>query len=347
RHRRRPGRRGAGGRRSPRSGPWGACSSPPATRLGGTDGGGAALGCWIRGPGRVFPGVGVVAVTGADRDARLDGEPVPMWTGIAVKGGQVLALGSARTGARSYIAIDGAIDTPPVLGSRSTFHMAGVGGVEGFAVKAGQTVPLGAGGGAAGWTVAETARPVIGETKRWTVCAVPGPDDDWIDEAGHARFLSADWTIQAKSNRTGIRLTGPEFSFTRRAYDKRPEHGQDPSNILDHGYPVGSVNLAGQTPIILAVDGPSTGGFINPYTVPSAEFWKLGQARPWDVLSFKAVSGKEALEMRRSIAGLCTADSLVRAWGRLPRSIPPRSRSSTASSSPASTRWASSPRAPA
>lgn len=308
-----PGRIGYWEQGFPPSGPMDSWSFRLANVLVGNDPDAAALECQYLGPSLRFTGDAVVAVTGADMDARLDGEPVPLWTSLAVKAGQVLALGSARTGARAYVALDGAIDTPPVLGSRSTFHMAGVGGVEGYALQAGQTVPLGAGGGTAGWTVTDSARPLIGETKRWTVCAVPGPDDDWIDEAGHARFLSADWTIQAKSNRTGIRLTGPEFTFTRRAYDKRPEHGQDPSNILDHGYPVGSVNLAGQTPIILAVDGPSTGGFINPYTVPSAEFWKLGQARPWDVLSFRAVSVKEALEMRRVIARLCTSASLVRA----------------------------------
>ena len=52
----------------------------------------------------------------------------------------------------------------------------------------------------------------------------------------------------------------------------------------------GAINLAGQTPIILVNDGPSMGGFINPYTVPSAAFWKLGQAKPAEILNFKAVS---------------------------------------------------------
>ena len=98
--------------------------------------------------------------------------------------------------------------------------------------------------------------------------------------------------MQAKSSRTGMRLTGPAFGFSERATNKRPEHGQDPSNILDHGYPLGAINLAGQTPIILINDGPSTGGFINPFTVPSAAFWKLGQARPGNVFRFRVGDGR-------------------------------------------------------
>ena len=131
--------------------------------------------------------------------------------------------------------------------------------------------------------------------------AVPGPNDDWIDADGHRRFLESDWTVQTRSNRTGFRLDGPAWSFTEKATRKRPEHGEDPSNILDHGYPVGAVNLCGQTPIVLVNDGPSTGGFINPYTVPSAAFWKLAQSKPGDVYRFRAVSVDEAQDQRRAI----------------------------------------------
>ena len=62
---------------------------------------------------------------------------MPLWESIAVKAGQTLALGSAKLGVRAYIAIAGGIDTPPWLGSRSTFHKAGVGGMEGRALQKG------------------------------------------------------------------------------------------------------------------------------------------------------------------------------------------------------------------
>jgi urea carboxylase len=83
-----------------------------------------------------------------------------------------------------------------------------------------------------------------------------------------------------------------------------------PSNIIDHGYPLGAINLAGQTPIILVHDGPSMGGFINPYTVPSAALWKLGQSRPGDIYRFRAISVADAQKLAREQTSIVGASSL-------------------------------------
>jgi allophanate hydrolase subunit 2 len=138
-----------------------------------------------------------------------------------------------------------------------------------------------------------------------------GPNDDWLSAESVEMFYATEWVVQSKSSRTGMRLTGPAFTFSDRAVDKRPEHGQDPSNIIDHGYPLGAVNLAGQTPIILINDSPSTGGFINPFTVASAAFWKLGQARPGERLRFSRVSITDAQALRRRLDSRATPDVLV------------------------------------
>jgi urea carboxylase len=233
-----------------------------------------------------------------------------MWESIAVEAGQTLALSFAKVGARAYIAIAGGIATSPWLGSRSTFHKAGVGGMDGHALKAGQVVPVGEAGGRPGRRIKDSARPPIATDKRWTIEAVPGPNDDWIDEAGHQRFLSVDWKLSSKSDRTGFRLEGPEWTFTDKAHNKTPEHGAEPSNIIDQGYPLGAINLAGQTPIILVNDGPSMGGFINPYTVPLCAFWKLGQSKPGDVYRFRSVDVDEAQAISAEIRDLCTESSI-------------------------------------
>lgn len=304
-----PGRLGFWEQGFPPSGPFDMWSHRLANILVGNPDDAAALECQFLGPSLRFGRDAVVAVTGADMGAELDGDAVPLWESFAVRAGQVLELGPARLGARAYIAIDGGIDTSPVLGSRSTFHMAGVGGVGGHALQEGQAVPLGPAGGTAGRRVEAECRPDISERKEWTIEAVPGPNDDWIDAASHDMFLSSAWKLLAKSNRTGFRLEGPKWNFTDLATNKRPEHGHDPSNILDHGYPMGAVNLCGQSPIILVVDGPSTGGFINPYTVASGAFWKLAQSRPGDIYRFKSVSVEEAQAQRRKIDRLCTTAS--------------------------------------
>ena len=123
-------------------------------------------------------------------------------------------------------------------------------------------------------------------------------------------FLNSAWKLQSKSDRTGYRLDGPEWSFTEKATHKGLEHGSYPSNIIDQAYPVGAINLAGQTPIILVNDGPSMGGFIVPYTVPSAVFWKLGQAKPGDSFNFIEVSIEEAQSLRNELNIICSELSL-------------------------------------
>jgi biotin-dependent carboxylase-like uncharacterized protein len=307
-----PGRLGFWEQGFPPSGPFDMWSHRLANLLVGNPEDAATLECQFIGPTLRLRRNAVIAVTGADMAPTLDGAPVALWESFAVGAGQTRALGAARAGARAYIAVSGGIDTPPVLGSRSTFHMAGVGGVGGYALKGGQEIPLGEGSGRAGRRVDPAARPDIAGQKQWEIEVVAGPNDDWIDAAGHEMFLASDWKLQAKSNRTGFRLDGPRrWTFTAAATEKRPEHGHDPSNILDHGYPMGAVNLCGQTPIILVVDGPSTGGFINPYTVPSAAFWKLAQSRPGDTYRFRAVALEEAQAMRRAIDARCREAALA------------------------------------
>ncbi len=306
-----PGRIGFWEQGFPPSGPVDDWSFRLANILVGNHRDTAALECQFIGPTLRFLADATIAITGADMGPTLDGQPCPAWRTLRVHSGQTLACAGARAGARAYIAMAGGIDVPPVLGSRATFHMAGVGGVDGYALKAGQMVPLGAPPAAVpDREVLPTCRPDIGPAREFLVACVPGPNDDWLDADCITRFYDSPWTVQAKSNRTGVRLTGPAFTFAARATAKRPEHGQDPSNILDHGYPLGAINLAGQTPIILINDAPSTGGFINPFTIPSVSFWQIGQARPGNILRFRRCSVAEAQEMRRARDRICSVDSL-------------------------------------
>lgn len=305
-----PGRIGFLEQGFPLSGPFDSWSFRQANLLVGNDRDAAALECQIVGPTLTLDCDCRIAVTGGDMRPTLDGEAIPMWTTVAARAGQSLALSAAITGARAYIALSGGIATQPVLGSRAVFHQAGVGGQ---ALVAGQTLPLGEAGEGGVFGVPEAARPPISADRTWQVEALAGPNDSWLSPAAVEAFFSADWTIQAKSSRTGIRLTGPDFTFSEKALNKNPDHGQDPSNIIDHGYPMGAVNLAGQTPIILVNDSPSTGGFINPFTVASAAFWKLAQARPGEVLRFRRIDLDQAGTLRAELDAVTRAGVLQRA----------------------------------
>jgi len=306
-----PGRIGTLNLGFPPSGPMDSWSFRLANILVDNEPGTAALECQFMGPSLKFNSDRVIAITGADMSPKLDGTPVPLWESLEVKKDQILEIAFATIGARSYIAFSGGINTTPWLGSRSTFHKAGVGGIDGKAIQDGQIIPLNKSKSVTGRKIKKNSIPVMSTNKKWSVGVVKGPNDDWVDEKGHKMFLNSDWKLQSKSDRTGYRLEGPKWSFTEKATNKGLEHGTFPSNIIDQGYPVGAINLAGQTPIILVNDGPSMGGFIVPYTVPSASFWKLGQAKPGDSFNFVEISVEKAQTLRTEQTTICSEVSLV------------------------------------
>jgi len=306
-----PGRIGTLNLGFPPSGPMDSWSFRLANVLVENEPGTAALECQFMGPTLKFNSDRVIAITGADMSPKIDGSPVPLWESLEVKKDQILEMAFATVGARSYIAFSGGINTTPWLGSRSTFHKAGVGGIKGKAIQDGQIIPLNKSKSITGRKIKKSSIPVMSTNKKWLVEVVKGPNDDWVDEKGHKMFLNSDWKLQSKSDRTGYRLEGPKWSFTEKATNKSLEHGTFPSNIIDQGYPVGAINLAGQTPIILVNDGPSMGGFIVPYTVPSASFWKLGQAKPGDSFNFVEISVEKAQTLRTEQTMICSEASLV------------------------------------
>ena len=305
-----PGRIGTLNQGFPSSGPMDSWSFRLANILVENESRDAALECQFMGPTLKFDSDRVIAITGADMSPKIDGKSVPLWESLEIKKNQVLELSFATVGARSYIAFSGGINTAPWLGSRSTFHKAGVGGIDGKAIQEGQVIPLNKSKSFTKRKIKKESIPIMSTNKKWSIEVVKGPNDDWIDEKGHKMFLNSEWKLQSKSDRTGYRLEGPKWSFAEKATNKGLEHGTFPSNIIDQGYPAGAINLAGQTPIILVNDGPSMGGFIVPYTVPSASFWKLGQAKPGDSFNFVEISVEQAQKLRFEQTIICSQTSL-------------------------------------
>ena len=306
-----PGRIGTLNQGFPASGPMDSWSFRLANILVGNKTADAALECQFMGPTLKFTDDRTIAITGADMSPKIDGKSVPLWESIEVKANQILELEFATIGARSYIAFAGGINSEPWLGSRSTFHKAGVCGIDGKAIENNQIIPLGKNKKIHPRKIKKSSIPDISKDKNWSIEVVLGPNDDWINNKGHEIFFNSKWKLQAKSDRTGYRLDGPKLSFTDKATNKSLENGSEPSNIIDQGYPAGAINLAGQTPIILVNDGPSMGGFINPYTVPSSAFWKLGQAKPGDIFKFIEVSVEKAQMLRAEQSLICSEESLL------------------------------------
>lgn len=256
----------------------------------------------------------VIALCGANMRPKLDGEPAPMWESIRVSAGQTLALASIEGGGfRSYLAVAGAIDVPEYLGSRATYVPGGIGGFEGRALKKGDRVAT----GPVDDLDARSGRRVHAElipvyTTEWELEAVPGPQaaPDYWTWNDFDFFFANTWKLDRNSNRMGYRLQSHDWEFARKTGGVAGGH---PSNILDDGYAIGAVNIAGNQPIILGVDGPTLGGFICTAGVAYGAMWKLGQMAPGrDQIRFKELTIEQAADLARATEARISESSIER-----------------------------------
>jgi biotin-dependent carboxylase-like uncharacterized protein len=277
-----------------------------ANLLVGNDEGAAVLEAVFVGPSLKFERDAVVAVTGADLPAKLDGELQPGWTAFAVRAGQELAFDFLKRGARAYIAVSGGIDVPAVLGSRSTYVLGALGGHEGRALQAGDRLALGeASGAAAGRAVPEALRRM--PEREVTLRVLPGLYWHRITEAAGEEFFADTWKVAPEADRIGYRFRGgKKLEFVPRT----PPFGagSDPSNIVDSCYPYGSVQVPGGTePIVLHRDAVSAGGYFMIGTVISADMDLIGQMQPHTKTRFARVTMEAALAARAERAAALQA----------------------------------------
>ncbi|MEW9518114.1 5-oxoprolinase/urea amidolyase family protein [Streptomyces tubercidicus] len=246
---------------------------------------------------------GVVALTGAD-GARptLNGEPMPTWEAVEVSPGDMIACGIAKgPGFRLYLALSGGIDVPEVLGSRATYTMGGIGGLDGRALARGDRLHLAAEG--VGRTrrlrLPQSLRP--GYANDWEIEVMRGPhaDPGFLTQQDWRDFCSLSWKVDLNSNRVGTRLNAHRFTWAR---DSGGVAGGHPSNVLDGSYPLGGINTNGDVPVILGPDGPTSGGFTVIATVVHAALWKIGQLRPGrDTIRFREVDFDEAMALTKHV----------------------------------------------
>lgn len=265
----------------------------------------AVLECTYLGPVLTTDADAVIAVTGAPVEVKVNGEPRPQWSRLLLKAGDQLSFGVIQGGTRYYIAVQGGVDVPEVLGSRSTYSLGGIGGFKGRKLEAGDVVPVGAplNGGKLPQTgtVPEEFRPVYSKSQE--VRIVLGLYDHRLTEEGLGNLLDEEWKVTPVADRMGLRYSGPGVKWKER--EQPFGAGSDPSNIVDAGYAVGSIQIPGGTqPIILHRDAVSGGGYAMVGTVISADMDLVARAAPGTATRFVAVSLPDALEARRDLAEL-------------------------------------------
>ena len=303
-----PGRQGYWDIGVPPSGPMDDFAFRLANRIAGNHESAAGLEFTLQGPTLRFHSDAVIALTGADCPATLDGEPVAYWQPVTVRAGQTLVLGRAQSGCRTYLAVRNGFDVPEYLGSRSTFSLGQFGGHAGRTLRVADMLPVSRPQLAACTTPAPVSEPQAADPSlipeygnEWRIGVLYGPHGapDFFTPEAIDEFFAGEWQVHYNSNRLGIRLTGPKPSWARA---NGGEAGLHPSNVHDCEYAIGAVNFTGDFPVILTHDGPSLGGFVCPVTIAKAELWKVGQVKPGDRIRFYPISADDAVAREKSQA---------------------------------------------
>jgi biotin-dependent carboxylase-like uncharacterized protein len=236
-----------------------------ANALVGNPPGVAVLECTLGGLRVRFDAAAVVALTGTDAVLTVQGRQIPAGVAAEVPGGADVTVGVPRRGLRSYLAVRGGFDVPPVLGSRSTDHLAGVGPAR---PAAGDELPIGpapgewagpagsapdgpsAGGAAPEFAAPESTAAPFPDDDPVVLEVDLGPRDDWFTGEALAALFDAEFTVTPAGNAVGLRLAGPVL--TRRRTGELPSEGVVRGSV--------QVPPDGQ-PIVFQADHPVTGGY--------------------------------------------------------------------------------------
>ncbi|MFF7993632.1 biotin-dependent carboxyltransferase family protein [Kitasatospora xanthocidica] len=226
------------------------------------------LGCAVRVERAV-----TVAVTGAPCPVRVNGRAAAWAAPVRLPAGALLEVGPATRGVRSYLAFAGGIAVAPVLGSRSTDLLSGLGPSP---LAAGDALPLGEPSGASGGA---DVVPCSGPPEVVVLPLVLGPRDDWFTARSLASLARADYRVSPTSNRIGLRLDGPGL--------ERAREGELPSE----GMVLGAVQVPPSgRPVIFLADHPTTGGYPVVGVVPATALPAAAQAAPGTPVRFSPVA---------------------------------------------------------
>jgi biotin-dependent carboxylase-like uncharacterized protein len=216
-----------------------------------------------------------LAATGMDVDISVDGTPVAMNAPFEMRDGQRLRLGNGRTGLRSYLALRGGLQVEPVLGSRATDVLSGLGPA---VLTAGQTLLVGPPPVTVpAVDVAPVAEVGSGEAR---LLVVPGPRNDWFRPEALETLLASEYRVTPDSNRVAMKLSGP-----------RLDRGSD-RELPSEGIVRGSLQVppSGQ-PVLFLADHPVTGGYPVLAVVVDEDTDTAAQLRPGSTLRFGVAPG--------------------------------------------------------
>lgn len=211
-----------------------------------------------------------VAVAGAPGPIAIDGVPVSSTRTLRVPEGGMLTIGVPVVGLRRVVAVRGGVASDPVLGSRSTDTLSGLGPAP---LSVGSSVPVSPGPAGPDLRLLDVGVPGVGDL---TVRVVLGPRDDWFTAAAIDTLLRTGWSVSGRSDRIGVRLDGP-------ALERAVAGELESEPVLRGSIQVTSAGL----PVVLGPDHPATGGYPVVAVVLDTDTDLLAQAAPGRVIRFR------------------------------------------------------------
>lgn len=241
----------------------------------------------LLGPELEFLANSQIAITGAALSPVVNGEEVVCWQTLQVHKGDVLSFGHPKDGGRAYLAARGGINSPVVLGSRSTYIRGGFGGFQGRQLKMEDVIEICKPSEVfkRGFALPQELIPHYGSEVNVEV--VLGPQSDYFTEKGLKTFLSNVYKVTAESDRMGYRLEGSEVE-QRGSFE-----------MVSDAIPAGAVQVPRSgKPIIVMRDAQTTGGYPKIAVVTTPDISRLGQVKPNDKILFSKVSlGKAQIRL--------------------------------------------------
>ncbi|KMY54085.1 KipI antagonist [Bacillus sp. FJAT-27231] len=237
----------------------------------------------------------LIAITGGDLLATIDDEKASTWRPILVRKGSVLQFQSPLKGCRAYIAFAGGIAVPEVMGSKSTYLRAEIGGFKGRALQKEDVLEFGEMNEFStslfhkleesneDFTWAVNYDALINLQQTQTIRVIRGTEFDRFDEASKKNLFNEPYTLTTQADRMGYRMEGPPLSLAKEF------------EMLSEGVTQGTIQVPpnGQ-PIILMADRQTTGGYPKIGQIISADLPSMAQLQPTAKIYFKEVSLEEA-----------------------------------------------------
>ena len=254
-----------------------------ANILVGNEDGEAVLECTMMGPHIQFNTANCIAITGGDLGPTLDGKPIPNYAAIAVQAGQILRFTMPKSGCRAFVSFAGGLDIEPVMGSRSTYMKAKIGGFQGRKLQKGDEIKFRDPKEDLPKLDLRHMAPEFRPRAEYTVRVVLGPQDDYFTDEGIATFLSSVYTVTPEFDRMGCRLSGEVIAH------------KDGGDIISDGISFGAIQVPSSgNPIIMLGDRQTTGGYTKIAGVITADFRILAQLKAGDKVRFEKVSIAQA-----------------------------------------------------